>query len=52
MVNSGVTGGGQGGRVPPETTYGEIFADLPGKKRKGKKEKGEMEKWRRKERKF
>ena len=37
---SGVTGGGQGGRVPPETCDWEIFADVSGKKRQGKKEKG------------
>ena len=29
----------QGGRVPPETSDREIFADLPGKKRGGKKGK-------------
>ena len=36
---SDVTGGGQGGRVPPETSDREIFADVSGKKRQGKKGK-------------
>ena len=31
---------GAGGRVPPETSDREIFADLPGKNRQGKKGKG------------
>ena len=48
IVNSGVTGGGQGGRVPPETSDREIFADVSGKKRQGKKGKGvkiEKKRW-------
>ena len=48
---SGVTGGGgeQGGRVPPETSDREIFADVSGKKRKGENGKGvKIEKKRRK----
>ena len=32
IVPSGVTGGGGGGRVPPETSDREICADLPEKK--------------------
>ena len=39
-ANSGVTGGGQGGKCPPETSDQEIFADVSGKKRQGKKGKG------------
>ena len=48
--NSGVTGGGgQGGRVPPETSDREISADLSGKKRQGRNVKGmKVEKKRRK----
>ena len=46
---SGVTGGGQGGRVPSVTSDWEIFADVSGKKRQGKKGKGvKIEKKRRK----
>ena len=46
---SGITGGGQGGRVPPETSDREIFADVSGKKGQGKKGKGvKIEKKRRK----
>ena len=37
QINSGVTGGGHGGRVPPETSGREIFADVSGKKRQGEK---------------
>ena len=37
-ISSGVTGGG-GGRVPPETSVREIFADVSGKERQGKKGK-------------
>ena len=41
FICSGVTGGGrQGGRVPPETSDQEIFADVSGKKKQGKKGKG------------
>ena len=32
--------GWAGGRVPPETSDREIFADVSGKKSQGKKEKG------------
>ena len=40
---------GAGGRVPPETSDQEIFADVLGKKRQGKKGKGvKIEKKRRK----
>ena len=38
--------GGQGGRMPPETSDWEISADLSGKERQGKK--GEWEEKRRK----
>ena len=42
-------GGGQGGRVPPDTSDREIFADVSGKKRQGKKGEGvKIEKKRRK----
>ena len=42
MHASGVTsgGGGAGGRVPPETSDREIFADVSGKKKQGKEGKG------------
>ena len=40
-TSSGVTGGGQGAECPPETSDGEISADLLGKKRQGKRERGE-----------
>ena len=40
FIICGITGGGQGVRVPPETSDREIFADLPGKKRHGKRGKG------------
>ena len=33
-------GGGQWGRVPPETSDWEVSANLPGKKRQGKNGKG------------
>ena len=33
-------GGGAGGRVPPQTSDREIFADVSGKKRQAKKGKG------------
>ena len=40
---------GQGGRVPPETSDREIFADVSGEKRQGKKwKRGNIEKKRRK----
>ena len=39
LLTSGVTGGGQGDRVPPQTSDREIFADVSGKKRQGKKGK-------------
>ena len=49
VLNSGVTGRGTGGRVPPETSDREISADLPRKKEARKKgERGKMEKKRRK----
>ena len=37
-------GGGAVGRLPPETSDRESFADIPGKDKEGKKEK-----WRRKQ---
>ena len=43
VSTSGVTGRGAGGRVPPETSDREIFADLTGKKRGKDNGKGENE---------
>ena len=40
---SGVTVGGRGGRVPPDTFHWEISADLPEKERQGNKGKRRRE---------
>ena len=48
ICHSGITGGGQWVRVPPETSDREISAHLLGKEARKKWEKGGG-KWRRKE---